>query len=157
MDEDWKTMGWKANETELQGVPLRIMIGLKEVENKTVTIKTRIPVDEELHFETTLMSIAEKVEYLLNELQKQLYVNAKKFLDENTHTVNSYEEFKNVMEVSRGFIKALWCEDAACEVKIKEETKATTRCLPFDAPEEEGVCIYCGKPAHHRWVFAQAY
>ncbi|HET9947226.1 MAG TPA: proline--tRNA ligase [Patescibacteria group bacterium] len=157
MDEDWKTMGWKQQEAELQGIPLRIIVGGKEVDNKTVTIKSRIAVDGQNQFETTPMSVAEKTEYLLSELQKQLYKNAQKFLDENTHVVNSYEEFKKIMDSTRGFIKALWCEDEACEVKIKEETKATTRCLPFDSKKENGVCIYCGKPAHNRWVFAQAY
>lgn len=157
MGEDWKTMGWKANEAELQGIPVRIIVGLKETENKTVTIKTRISIDSESQFESSIANVAEKVEYLLTTLQKQLYTNAQKFLDENTHVVNDYQEFKKIMETTRGFIKALWCEDAECEAKIKEETKATTRCLPFDAPDEDGVCIYCNKPAKHRWVFAQAY
>lgn len=157
MSEDWKTMGWKQQEAELQGIPLRIIVGLKEVENDTVTLKTRIAIDGETQFATELMSVAEKTEYLLTTLQKQLYANAQKFLDEHTHVVNDYGEFKKIMETERGFLKALWCEDQECEVKIKEETKATTRCLPFDAPDEEGVCIYCNRPANHRWVFAQAY
>lgn len=157
MDEEWKTMGWKANEAELQGIPLRIVVGLKEVENQTVTIKTRIALDGDTQFETTIVEVADKTEYLLGALQKQLYDNAKKFLEENTHVVNSYDEFKRIMSTTRGFLKALWCESSECEKKIKEETKATTRCLPFDAPEEQGGCIYCGKEAKHRWVFAQAY
>lgn len=157
MDEEWKTLGWKNNETELQGIPLRIIVGPKEVDENKVTIKSRIALSETAQFETSLSEVAEKVEELLTQTQKQLYDNAKKHLDENTHTVNDYAEFKKIMETTRGFIKALWCEDANCEEKIKEETKATTRALPFNSPDEDGVCIYCGKPAKHRWVFAQAY
>ncbi len=157
MSEEWKTMGWKQQEAELQGIPLRIIVGLKEVENKAVTIKSRIAIEGETQFETTLMNVAEKTEHLLAELQKQLYKNAEKFLKENTHTVNEYDEFKKIMSTTRGFIKALWCEEPECEIKIKEETKATTRCLEFSAKDEDGSCIYCGKPAKHRWVFAQAY
>jgi prolyl-tRNA synthetase len=78
-------------------------------------------------------------------------------LDANIHDASSFEEFKNIMKTDRGFIRAFWCEDASCEAEIKGETKATTRCLPLDAKEEKGKCILCGKPAIHRWIFAQAY
>jgi prolyl-tRNA synthetase len=71
--------------------------------------------------------------------------------------LDSYDEFKKVMSTTRGFIKAHWCEDAACEAEIKAETKATTRCLPLDAPEEEGKCIKCGMPSRHRWIFGLSY
>jgi prolyl-tRNA synthetase len=82
--------------------------------------------------------------------------------DELTSEATTYDEFKHIMAEKRGFIKAFWCEDAQCEAKIKEETKATTRCLPFideegNVAEESGTCVYCGKPATHRWLFAQAY
>src|SRR5260221_3166886 len=157
LGEDWTTMGWKINEAELQGIPLRITVGPKEIENKTITIKTRIEIQGQSQFEVPLTDVADKVENLLVQLQKQLYENAKKFLDENTHIVDAYEEFKKIMQTKKGFLKAFWCEDPECEAKIKEETKATTRCLEFNSKEENGVCIYCGKPAKHRWVFAQAY
>ena len=157
MDEDWKTMGWKSNEAELKGIPLRIVIGKKEVERKTVTIKTRIEIDGQTQFEANLETVADIVESLLQKLQQQLYDNAKKYLDENTHIMDSYEEFKKIMSTSRGFLKALWCEDATCEKKIKDETKASTRLLPFDPAGEDGKCIACENPAKHRWVFAQAY
>ena len=157
MDEEWKTLGWKNNEAELQGIPLRIIVGLKEVDEEKATIKSRIELSGNVQFEVSVADVAEKIEELLGKLQQQLYDNAKKFLEENTHQVKDYTEFKHIMETTRGFIKALWCEDAACEVKIKEETKATTRALPFNTPDEDGVCIYCGKSAKHRWVFAQAY
>ncbi len=79
------------------------------------------------------------------------------FLDENTRGANSWDEFKNIMMGTRGFIRAFWCEDVACEKEIKEETKASTRCLPLDFKEEKGMCVHCDKPAVHRWLFAQAY
>lgn len=76
---------------------------------------------------------------------------------ENTHKVDSYEEFKKIMTGKKGFIQAFWCEDKDCETKIKAETKASTRVLPLDAKEEKSQCIYCGKEAKHIWYFAQAY
>lgn len=157
MNEEWKTMGWKNNEAELQGIPLRLIIGLREMTEQKVTIKTRVSINGSMQFEINAAEVTEKVESLLTQIQKQLYDNAKKFLDENIHFVNDYKEFKNIMNTTRGFIKALWCEDADCEKKIKEETKATTRALPFDSQDEDGICIYCGKSAKHRWIFAQAY
>ena len=98
-----------------------------------------------------------KIQKLLGEIQKNLFEKNKKFTEDNTHTVDSYEEFKKIMSTTRGFIKAFWCEDALCEKKVKEETKASTRVLPLDAKEEKGKCIYCQKDATHRWFFAQAY
>ena len=97
------------------------------------------------------------VEKILKDIQTNLFAKAKKFLDENTRDAQNYQEFKNIMATDRGFIRAFWCEDAACEDAIKKETKATTRCLPLHAKEEQGKCVYCGKPATHRWIFAQAY
>jgi len=156
-DEEWKTLGWKNNEAELMGIPLRIIIGTKEADNNGITLKTRIPINGEQTFTTTLETLEEKVDYFLQQMQQTLFDNAKKFLEENTHTVDTYEQFKKIMSTTRGFIKALWCESEECEKKIKEETKASTRLLAFNAKEENGKCIYCGKPASHRWVFAQAY
>ncbi|MGH7246004.1 MAG: proline--tRNA ligase [Candidatus Levyibacteriota bacterium] len=160
-DNENKTFGWKLNEAELKGIPVVIVIGQKEVEKNEVTIATRLSrssSDAKIAARTmSVEHVGKAVEVMLEGLQQFLYETAKKFLDENTHTVDSYDEFKKIMETTRGFIKALWCEDAACEKSIKDETKASTRLLPFDAKDEEGVCIYCGKKAKHRWVFAQAY
>jgi prolyl-tRNA synthetase len=165
-DESWKTMGWKANESELKGICLSTKIGPKEVEENAVTLVTRLSKDINGMDNTDnvipaqyipLDQVGKTALELLENLQRHMFNKAKKFLDENTHTIDSYEIFKNMMSTRKGFLKSLWCEDAACEQKIKEETKATTRCLPFDAKEEDGVCIYCRKPAKNRWVFAQAY
>lgn len=149
-----QSIGRKFNDWEVKGVPVRYEIGMAEVDQRTVTIARR-DTGEKISIDR-LYALVE-TQKLLDQIQKALFRKAQEFLQANTHTVDSYDEFKTIMETSRGFLKALWCEDAACEARIKEETKATTRCLPLDAPDERGTCIRCGKPAHHRWLFAQSY
>lgn len=176
-DEPWKTMGWKANEAELKGIPVRIMIGLAEADNNCVTVKTRISLGSvpsgpqlikgvwnDRGISVDFKDIDRELDIILDKIQKLLFEKAKKFLDENTHVVNNYDQFKSIMSKMRGFLKAFWCEDPVCEVKIKEETKASTRCLSLSLDfvqdndtHEHGQCVYCGKPAKYRWVFAQAY
>ncbi len=163
LDQDWKSIGWKASDAEMRGIPIIIPVGLKEAEGGDIKIQTRIEgyfKDENTYgnlVPVTSENIGAEVERVLSLIQGRLLENAQKFLKENTHIVNSYDELKKYMETTKGFLKAFWCEDATCESKIKEETKATTRCLPLDAPEESGKCVYCGKDATHRWIFAQAY
>lgn len=151
--EGW-TPGRKFNDWEVKGVPIRFEVGKNELEKKTITVARR---DTGEKFEIDRAHAVTETQKVLDQIQKDLYDRAKKFLDDNTHEVHSYDEFKKVMESDKGFIKAFWCEDEQCEAKIKEETKATTRCLPLDQKEEEGKCIYCDKMSKHRWVFAQAY
>ena len=86
-----------------------------------------------------------------------VFEKQKSFVKSHTCEVSSYDEFKKIMSTTKGFIKAFWCEDAACEKKIKDETKATTRCLPMEASEEKGMCVHCGKPATYKWIFGQSY
>lgn len=149
-----KTVGWKFNEWELKGVPIRIEIGEKEIESRELTVvrrdisqKKNMPIAD---FGVTLVK-------MLGEIQKNLFERMKKFREENTHKIDNYEEFKEIMKTKKGLIYTFWCEDPICETKIKEETKASTRVLPLDAKEEKGKCIYCGKDSTHRWYFAQAY
>jgi len=160
-DRQEPSVGRKFHEWELRGVPVRFEIGEKELREKTVTVVRR-DTGEKISMDTT--HIFEKTKKLLETIQKDLFDRAKRFLNDHTHEVSSYEEFKKVMATTRGFLRAFWCEDASCEAKIKEETKASTRCLPMEendlsseALAKEGSCIYCGKPATHRWLFAQAY
>ncbi|KKU87701.1 proline--tRNA ligase [Candidatus Gottesmanbacteria bacterium RIFCSPLOWO2_01_FULL_48_11] len=148
------SVGRRFNEWEVKGVPLRYEVGGKELADRTVTIARR---DTGEKVTVTREQMLAQTERLIGEIQKALYSRAKKFLDENTRDAASYDEFKHIMSTTRGFIRALWCEESACEAVIKEETKASTRCLPLDAPEEKGTCVHCGKPAAHRWLFAQAY
>ncbi len=153
-DRGYVSLGVRINDWELRGVPLRIEVGARELEQGIVTVARRdtgekIPVKRD--------ELVSRIPGLLEEIQANLLAQAETFLRENTHAADSYDEFKRILEGPRGFISAFWCEDASCEAKIKEETKATTRCLPLDAPEEHGSCVRCGNPAKHRWYFAIAY
>lgn len=148
------SVGRRFNEWEVKGVPLRFEVGEKELENRAVTIARRDTGQKITVRREEMLTTTEK---LLKEIQDGLFAKAKKFLTDNTRDASDYDEFKKIMSTTRGFIRAFWCEDAACEAKIKEETKATTRCLPLDAKEEKGTCVHCGEKATHRWLFAQAY
>jgi prolyl-tRNA synthetase len=86
-----------------------------------------------------------------------MYEESKKFTLNNTFEVDNYEKFKEIMNTTKGFIKAFWCENGDCEQKIREETKASTRCLPLDSKEEKGKCIHCGAESKHKWLFALSY
>ena len=94
---------------------------------------------------------------LLEDIQDNLFKRALEFRENNTHTIDSWDEFKNVIENEGGFISAHWCGSAECEAKIKEETKATIRCIPFDQKKENGECVHCNKPSEGRVIFAIAY
>lgn len=162
---DEPSVGRRFNEWEVKGVPVRYEVGEREVADRTVTIVRRDTGEKKTISREEMLVETEK---LLQTIQKSLFTKAQKFLDENTHTVDSYDKFKEIMDGPRGFIKAFWCEDPACETAIKVETKATTRCLPLNdvipngseeshGDLEKGLCIKCGQPATHRWLFAQAY
>lgn len=148
------TPGFKFNHWELKGVPLRLEVGNKEVDKNEVKVVRR-DTGEVKDYSTK--NLPGEISKILDDIQENLFSSAKKFLAESTHEVSSYSQFKEIMEGKRGFIKAFWCENADCEKKIKDETKATVRCLPLDATKESGKCIYCGNKATHQWLFAQAY
>lgn len=148
------SLGYKFNDWELKGVPLRIEIGKKEIEQKTITVVRR---DTGKKVSLTKKELVEEINHLLDEIQADLFLAAQSRLAENTFEAESYLEFKDIMKDSRGFIKAFWCESAECEQKIKEETKATVRVIPFEQPECFEKCIYCQKPASVLAYFAQAY
>lgn len=146
--------GRKFNRWEMKGVPVRIEIGGKETDEETVTIAFRDTHEKKtLPWKECIMQIDDELKFM----QKRLFDKQKTFLDSHTYSVDSYDEFRKIMASTKGFLNAFWCEDAACEKAIKDETKATTRCLPLDAKEEKGVCVHCGKPATHRWIFGQSY
>ena len=148
------SVGRRFNEWEVKGVPIRIEVGSKEISDRTVTIVRRDTGQKKTVGRDAMLVEVEKI---LADIQTSLFEKAEAFRDKNTHDVESWDEFANIMESSRGFLRAFWCEEASCEAAIKEETKASTRCLPLDAKEEKGTCIKCGKTAKHRWYFAQAY
>lgn len=151
---DDQSLGSKINTWELKGVPLRIEVGAKEFAENSMTVVRRDTGEKK---KIPLSSTVESVSEELRRMQADLLGRAQDFLSSHTYTIDTYEEFKSKLEGERGFLKAHWCEDAACERAIKEETKATTRCLPVDAIQEKGTCVRCGKPSHHRWIFGQAY
>jgi len=155
-DRDTQKPGWKFAEYELKGVPVRIALGPRDLENKTLEIARRDNLTKE-SFQWEDMPIAEKIGGLLEEIQQGIYQKAFDFRKENTTEVNSWEEFKQVLEDKAGFLSAHWDGTAETEEKIKELTKATIRCIPLDQAPEQGVCVYSGKPSSGRVLFAKAY
>jgi prolyl-tRNA synthetase len=151
---DSVSVGRKFNEWELKGVPLRIEVGEKESSGNTVTAVRR-DTFEELVF--SFEELGKGVFGQLDAIQQNLFRKASDFLRENTFEVENFKEFKEIMATTRGFIKAFWCEDAECEAKIKEETKATTRARPIGAVEQTGKCVRCGRESKFVWYFAQSY
>jgi len=146
--------GWKFSEWELKGVPMRLEVGPKDIEKNQVVLVRR---DNREKIFIPQNEMIEKVGIILKEIQKDLFARALKFREENTHQVETYDEFKEVIKNKGGFIRAFWCGDSTCEEKVKEETTATIRCIPLSAPEEDGKCIRCGKQARKRVYFAKAY
>jgi len=147
--------GFKFAEWELKGVPVRLAIGPKDLESNTVEIARRdTGVKELFDLESNL---ADKVEALLDEIQSSIYQKAFDFRAENTTEVDTYDDFKKVLDGQGGFVSAHWDGTSETEDKIKTETKATIRCIPLDRKEEAGVCIYSGKPSAGRVLFAKAY
>ena len=159
-DSDQQTPGWKFAEYELQGVPLRLEIGTKDIEKNQCVIARR-DTGEKLSFPLD-SALPEKIKNLLNDIQNNLFARALAYRNEKTKEVKAYDEFK--AQVEQGFAIAHWDGTAETEAKIKEETKATIRCIPTDEAfiqqynlREEGKCIYSGKPSHMKVVFAKAY
>lgn len=154
-DRDAFKPGFKFAEWELKGVPVRLAMGPKDLENNSVEIARRDTGVKELF--SLEGSISEKVEALLEDIQSSIYNKALSFRDENTSPVDSYDDFKKVLDDKGGFVSAHWDGTAETEEKIKQETKATIRCLIFNGEDEAGTCIYSGKPSARRVLFARAY
>ncbi|MFO7977667.1 MAG: proline--tRNA ligase [Bacteroidales bacterium] len=153
-DRDTHKPGWKFNEYEFKGVPLRIAIGPRDVENGTVEMARRDTLEKDIYH---LEDIENKVAHLLEAIQNNLYTKALDFRENNTHKADTWKEFNEILDNKGGFILAHWDGTAETENKIKEETKATVRLIPLDNRHEEGKCIYSGKPSQQRVVFARAY
>jgi len=145
---------YKFNEWELQGIPLRIEVGPKDVEKKQA-ILVRRDTGEKIILPFNEVSL--RISTLLNEIQKNLFEKAKRFKEENTFKVDNLDDFQKVIDDKGGFIYAHWCGSPECEAKIKSLTKATIRCIPFHNEKEEGKCIYCGGKSSQRVLFAKAY
>ncbi|OFY84411.1 MAG: proline--tRNA ligase [Bacteroidetes bacterium RIFCSPLOWO2_12_FULL_35_15] len=153
-NRDNQRPGWKFAEYELKGVPVRIAIGGRDLENGTVEVARR----DTLEKETLLQAdIENKIEHLLQQIQDNLFQKALAMREAKTYHADSYEEFKKILDETPGFVMAHWDGTSETEQKIKEETKATIRCIPLNNKKEEGKCIYSGKPSNQRVVFAKAY
>ncbi len=152
-DRDQYKPGYKFAEWELQGVPLRVEIGPRDVDSQQVVLARR---DTREKIPVSLNEITPRIAELLEAIQQNLFNRALKMREENTFTLDDYAEFKTVLEKG-AFIRAHWCGSGDCELAIKEETKATIRNIPFNEAEESGKCIYCGRPSSRRVIFARAY
>ena len=153
-DRDTQKPGFKFAEWELKGVPVRIAIGPKDLENGTFEVARRDLLSKEIVDES---SVIDHIENLLNDIQENLFTKAINHRKEHTTEVNSFEEFKEVLETKGGFLLAHWDGTPETEEKIKDLTKATIRCIPMNQPDEDGVCILTGKPSTKRVLFAKAY
>jgi len=153
-DRDTHKPGWKFSEYEVKGIPVRLAIGPKDLENGTVEVARRDTMEKEF---VSQDNVVNHVENLMDDIQSNIYNRALKYREANTYTVDDYEEFKDILNNKGGFVKAHWDGTAETEEKIKEDTKATVRCVPIDGEAEEGKCIVTGKPSKQRVVFARAY
>jgi prolyl-tRNA synthetase len=154
-DRDSQTPGWKFNEWEMRGVPLRLEIGPKDIEKSQVVLARRDTREKSF---TPMEGLAAHVEQLLGTIQQALFDRAVTFRTEHTSETSSYDEFKQIMDGRPGFVVSPWCGSAACEAAIKTETQATIRNIPFTSTSPEGkTCLKCGQPAAVNAWFAKAY
>ena len=154
LDDSEKSPGWKFSEQEMRGIPIRVELGPKDIEkNQAVLVRrdTR---------EKTIVSINELpsvVPQLLETIQKDMFLRAKTHRDSHTYDAHNYEEFKEIVNNKPGFVRAMWCGDPACEEKIKADTTATSRCIPFEQEQIADTCVCCGRPAKKMVFWGKAY
>jgi prolyl-tRNA synthetase len=153
-DNDNSRPGWKFAEYEMKGVPVRIALGLRDLENNTVELARR---DTKEKQSVSMDGLPERIVKLLADIQQDIFNKALAYRNSHITTVNSWDEFVKTLNEKGGFIAAFWDGTSETEEAIKEKTKATIRCIPLDNPQEEGVCVFSGKPAKQRVLFAQAY
>lgn len=154
LDDSDKSPGWKFSEYEMRGVPVRIEIGPKDIEKNQAVLVSRV--DRSKTF-VSLDNIEEELSALLDKIQKQMYDAALENRETKTSSATNYEEFKQIIDEKGGFVKAMWCGDEACENKIKEDTGATSRCMPFKQEHIADTCVCCGKPADKMVYWGKAY
>ena len=153
-NRDNNTPGFKFAEYELKGVPVRLALGPRDLQNKTIEVARRDTLTKET---IQLDQITDHVVKLLDDIQASIYNKALKFRNENTYRADNWDDFIKILDDKGGFIMAHWDGTTETEEKIKEETKATIRCIPIDSPLEDGKCIYSGKPSRRRVLFARSY
>lgn len=153
-DDNKQKPGWKFAEYELLGVPLRIELGPRDLENQQVTVARRDTGEKQC---LPMQGLPDQITSLLEKVQQDIYARAKAFRDTHILTAANYDEFKHIIDSEQGWVRAGWNGSAAVEARIKEETKATIRCIPFEQPEQLGTCIFSGEPARYEVLFAKAY
>jgi len=162
-EREGQSPGWKFNDWEMRGVPLRIELGPKDVAKQSAVLARRDRPGKEGKTFASLADLPATVEKLLAEIQDALHAKALSFRRSNTHNAQTYDELKKAVE--SGFAYSGWCGSGQCEEKIKEDTRATMRCIPLDQEAvlgagggaASGKCVYCGQPAKNRAIFARAY
>ena len=153
-DRDNVRSGFKFAEYELKGVPVRLAMGPRDMENGTIELVRRDMLEKQT---VSQEGLVERIEGLMTEIQENIYRKALNYRESMITKVDTWEEFKQVLDDKGGFLLAHWDGTVETEVAIKEATKATIRCIPIDAPDEEGVCVFSGKPSHRRVLFARSY
>lgn len=154
-DREGASPGWKFNDWEMRGVPVRIELGPRDVAKQAAVLARRDRPGKEGKISTPRAEIPSAVERLLADIQQSMRARALAFREAHTRDTRTYDELKAAVEA--GFAFSFWCGNSDCEARIKEETRATIRCIPFDQPSEGGSCVYCGKPAAERCLFARGY
>ena len=154
VDDSDKSPGWKFSEAEMRGIPVRIEIGPKDIEANQAVVVRRDTREKQV---VSLDNLEREIERILDEMQNDMLERARVHRDEHTYTAVTYDEFKDTIAHQPGFVKAMWCGDEVCELKIKEDTTATARCMPFEQENISDTCICCGKPAKTMVYWGKAY
>lgn len=154
LDDSEKSPGWKFSEYEMRGIPVRVELGPRDIENNQAVLARR---DTGEKITVSLDNIAEEVTELLDTIQHDMLERARKHRDSHTYTAHNMEEFAKTVKETPGFVKAMWCGDEECENKIKEMTGATSRCMPFEQEHIDDKCVCCGKPAKTMVYWGKAY
>ncbi len=154
VDDTDKSPGWKFSEQEMRGIPVRIELGPKDIEANQCVIVRR---DTREKIVVSLDEVESRLKEILDTMQKEMFERAKAHRDSHTYVAKNYEEFKDTIANKPGFVKAMWCGDVECENKIKEETTATSRCIPFKQETIADTCVCCGRPAKQMVYWGKAY
>lgn len=154
IDDSDKNPGWKFAEQEMRGIPVRVEMGPRDIEAGQAIVVRR---DTREKITVAIEELADKIKDILDVIQKDMFERAKTHRDEHTYVATNYEEFKDAVANKAGFIKAMWCGSRECEDKIKEDTTATSRCMPFEQEKLSDVCVCCGKPAKSMVYWGKAY
>lgn len=154
VDDSDKSPGWKFSEQEIRGIPLRVEIGPKDIEAGQAVIVRRDTREKQI---VSLGELSEKIGETLVKMQEDMLARAKEHLNAHIYEAKTYDEFKETVAAKPGFIKMMWCGDADCELKIKEDTTATSRCMPFEQEQITDVCPVCGRKAKHMVYWGKAY